>query len=194
MSERKDFEQYSLEALKDVGLKRGHTVLDCCCGCGHYTIPASKLVGEEGMVYAIDADRGKLQDLKQKISSGLGKNVKIIQEDVEKKISLPNHSVDVILLYDIFWYFRPNEINLSRLLLEIHRIAKPQGGLISVFPTHIDSSQLQDFENEMKRIGFCLVNRLQRYLVHEKNIERGELLNFQISDKTTHKILNTNKH
>jgi len=177
MSEKKYVEKYFLEALKDVGLKKGNIVLDCCCGQGNYTIPASKLVGEDGMVYAIDTDRGKLHDLEREITSSLFRNIKIIQEDVEQKISLPNNSIDVILLYDIFWYFRPNEGNLSRLLNEIYRIAKPQA-LISVFPTHINSKQLQDFKDEMKNLGFYLESQLNRTLIHEKNIERGELLNF----------------
>jgi len=179
MFELKNLEKYALEALKDIGLRSGHIVLDCCCGCGHYTIPASKLVGREGLVYAIDTDWEKLHDLEKEITSGSFQNIKIIQENVEHKISIPNSSVDFILLYDIFWYFRPKEANLSRLLHEIQRIVKPQG-LISVFPTHINLSQLQDFKSEMKQLGFYLVNCLQRELVHEKNLERGELLNFRI--------------
>lgn len=176
----KNIEQYSLEALKDIGIKKGNIVLDCCCGNGNYTIAASKIVGEKGFVYAVDYDKEKLQNLQKefKLNSNLFQNIKIIQEDVEQKISLPNNSTDVVLLYDIFWYFRPNEKNLSRLLHEIYRIAKPQA-LISVFPTHVNSKQLQDFKDEMKKLGFYLESQLNRTLVHEKNIEHGELLNFK---------------
>lgn len=178
MFERKKLEQCALEALKEAKVKRGDVVLDCCCGCGYYTIPASKLVGKKGLVYAIDSDRGKLHDLEKLVKSGLFKNIKIIQEDVENKISLSDNSIDVVLLYDIFWYFRPNEENLSKLLFEIQRIVKPYG-LISVFPTHIDFTQLQVFKNEMESLGFTLVNQLQRDLVHEKIIESGKLLNYR---------------
>ena len=174
---RKSPDQVALEALQDVGIKKGDTVFDCCCGCGHYTMPASQLVGKEGLVYAIDTNKSKLQDLKKEIASGLFKNIKIIQEDVEQKISIPSHSIDVVLLYDIFWYFRPNEQNLSRLLREIYRIVKIQG-LVSVFPTHIDSYQLRDFKDEMKQLGFYLAKQCRCNLVHESNIEKGEILNF----------------
>ncbi|MFW6148933.1 MAG: class I SAM-dependent methyltransferase [Atribacterota bacterium] len=178
LSERKKLEQCAREALKKAGVKKGEIVLDCCCGMGYYSIPASSLVGEEGLVYAIDSDRGRLHELEKFVKLGLAKNIKIMQEDVEKKISLPDNSVDVVLLYDIFWYFRPSEENLSRLLLEIQRIVKPYG-LISVFPTHIDSNQLQFFKNKMNRLGFTLVSKLQCDLVHEKNIESGKLLNYR---------------
>jgi ubiquinone/menaquinone biosynthesis C-methylase UbiE len=173
-------EQYSVEALKGIGIKKGNTVLDCCCGNGNYTRAASKIVGEKGFVYAVDYDKEKLQNLQKefKLNPNLFQNIKVMQEDVEQKISLPNNSVDVVLLYDIFWYFRPDTSNLTNLLHEILRIVKYEG-LVSVFPTHINTNELLSFQKEMKDIGFHLVNQLRKRLVHEKNIEWGTLLNFQ---------------
>jgi len=42
--------------LEDIGIKKGDVVLDFGCGAGHYTIPAAKVVSEEGKVYAMDKD------------------------------------------------------------------------------------------------------------------------------------------
>ena len=42
---------YAMELLKAVGIKKGQTVLDFGCGEGNYTIPAAKLVKNEGKVY-----------------------------------------------------------------------------------------------------------------------------------------------
>lgn len=179
----KQLEKYAVEVLKGIGIEKGQTILDCCCGAGTYTIPAAQLVGKEGLVYAVDVSNGELNDLKQGVNLGRLQNVEIIQEDVELRIPLSDSSVDVVLLYDIFWYFRPTESKLSKLLQEVYRVAKPDA-LISVYPTHIDSSSLKYFKNEMKNKSFNLESKYSRKIVHEKSIERGELLNFRKVEKS----------
>ena len=57
------------ELLKEVGIKKGQTVLDCCCGSGIYTTAAAQLVGEKGLVYAVDTNSKKLKDLKRTFKS-----------------------------------------------------------------------------------------------------------------------------
>jgi len=47
------------EFLAEVSVNKGQSVLDFGCGSGTYTIPAAKLVGESGRVYALDI-RGRL--------------------------------------------------------------------------------------------------------------------------------------
>ena len=42
------------QVLFEIGIRKGHVVLDHGCGSGTYTIPAAKLVGDEGKVYALD--------------------------------------------------------------------------------------------------------------------------------------------
>ena len=39
-------------ALCEMGLQKGQTVLDYGCGIGSFSIPAAKMVGDEGVVYA----------------------------------------------------------------------------------------------------------------------------------------------
>jgi len=182
MIERKQLEDCALDVLKDIGLKSGYVVLDCCCGYGNYTIPASRLVGNDGTVYAIDINTDRLKELKNQILSDSLYRIKIIQENVEQKISLPDNSVDVALLYDIFWYFRPTSKNLSNLLYEVHRVVRSQG-LVSVFPAHINKQELQDFKDEMNWLGYRLISKLSKELVHEKRIESGLILNYQLINK-----------
>jgi len=40
--------------LRAAGLKPGQTVLEVGCGPGFFTIPTARIVGEKGMVYAVD--------------------------------------------------------------------------------------------------------------------------------------------
>lgn len=42
--------------------------MDYCCGAGTYTLPAARLVGKEGLVYAVGVSNGELNDLKQGVS------------------------------------------------------------------------------------------------------------------------------
>ena len=41
--------------IKEIGLKAGDTLMDIGCGQGYFTIPAAKIAGESGKVYALDA-------------------------------------------------------------------------------------------------------------------------------------------
>jgi ubiquinone/menaquinone biosynthesis C-methylase UbiE len=173
-----NLEKYAKEALKDIGIEKGHIVFDCCCGSGTYTIPVAELVGEEGLVYAMDINSSKLRDLEQKINERKLKNIRIIERDVERNIFLPENSVDIVFLFDIFWYFRPTYGNLTNLIKEIYRITR-QNALIFVYPKHISTDELDYFKNEMISINFRLEKEYSRILVHEESLDRSTLLNFK---------------
>jgi ubiquinone/menaquinone biosynthesis C-methylase UbiE len=166
------------EVLKEIGITGGQHILDCCCGKGTYTIAAAMLAGEEGLVYAIDQNHKKLDELRSRAEMSGVQNIEIVDKDVTTQIPLADGTVDVVLLYDIFWYFRPTERKTHHLLKEVRRVAK-QNALISVYPTHVDTYTLQYFKNQMKDEGFFLVSEYSRQLVHEDRMERGTLLNFR---------------
>ena len=76
--------------IKDIGIKKGQTVLDFGSGEGHYTIPVARVVGEKGKAYALDKDRNELKKLKKVIQQGNIKNIDVINED--SKIPLERES------------------------------------------------------------------------------------------------------
>ena len=166
------------EVLKEIGITVGQRILDCCCGEGTYTIAAATIAGEEGGVYAIDQNSSKLDELRSRAEICGVRNIEIMEKDVTTRIPLPDEAVDVVLLYDIFWYFRPTERKTHQLLKEVRRVAK-QNALISVYPTHVDTHTMQHFKNHMKDEGFFLVSEYSRQLVHEDRMETGTLLNFR---------------
>ena len=47
-------------------LRPGNRVLDLGCGMGYFSIPAAVLVGEEGMVFAVDLQQRMLDGLKRR--------------------------------------------------------------------------------------------------------------------------------
>lgn len=54
------------KVLIGIGIEKNQKVLDFGCGSGAYTIPAAKLVGKKGKVYALDKDAEALKTLKEK--------------------------------------------------------------------------------------------------------------------------------
>ena len=42
------------ELLRSLGLRAGQTIADIGCGPGFFTVPAARIVGEDGHVYAAD--------------------------------------------------------------------------------------------------------------------------------------------
>ncbi len=187
MCSEKQMVRHAEEVLREVGIKKGQTVLDCCCGSGIYTTAAAQLVGEKGLVYAIDTNSERLKDLRHTVKSRKLKNVKIMEENVELKIPLPNSSIDIVLLYDIFWYFRPKENKLTKLLQEVYRVAKAKA-TISVYPAHLDLHELKHFKDEVENKGFSLESEYSKQLVHEGRIEKGRLLNFKKTNNQVEKI------
>jgi len=107
------------------GAKRGDIILDYGCGIGFNTIPAAEIVGEEGMVYALDIHPFAIKSVEKKMRERGLKNVKTILSGLNT--GLPNESVDIVLLYNVF----PMVKNRPALIMELYRVLKP-GGILSV--------------------------------------------------------------
>jgi ubiquinone/menaquinone biosynthesis C-methylase UbiE len=175
-------EEVGERCLREVGISKGQIVLDFGSGSGNYTIPAARIVGEEGRVYALDKDRRDLGKLMQKAESEGVKNIERMETSGELKIDLDDESVDVVLLYDILhYYYFPKAGHRRRLLREVYRILKP-GALLSVYPTHLESymhPKLEDVEREIKDAHFRLERECSARVIHEETLEKGLVLNFR---------------
>lgn len=167
------------EILKKIGIKEGQIVLDFGCGVGNYTIPAAKIVGNKGKIHALDESKSKLRELSQKAKSVGLKNIKRIETSGKLNFGLEDKSVDVVLLYDIFWYFPLRDPKLSKLLKEVYRVSKANA-LISVYPEHVE---IEELKHEMEKAGFCLQNRFSGEIVHEGEPEKSQILNFRKKGK-----------
>ncbi len=118
------------EFLAEAGLKPGDRVLDFGCGPGAYVPDAAEMVGESGMVYALDMHPLAVQRV-QRLAEKRGlTNVETICSDC--RTGLPDGSLDVALLYDVLHLLgQPQAV-----LAEIHRVLRP-GGIISVNEPHM---------------------------------------------------------
>lgn len=161
--------------LKEVGIRKSQIVLDFGCGSGYYTIPAAKIVCNEGKVYALDKDRSSLHEVMQRAKSQKLNNIQIIKTSGELKIPLEDEFVDVILLYDVLHSYYFSATDRKGLLTEVYRISKPNA-LISVYPKHMDS---EDFRDEMEEANFHFERKLFETLLHYHSLEQDYLLNFR---------------
>lgn len=161
--------------LKKVGIKKGDIIFDCCCGEGNYTIPAAKIAGKNGMVYSMDMNKNKLDVLKEKSNLENLINIKIIEKEFRKAIPLPDKFINIVLLYDIFWYFSIGDRRLPLLLGEVYRILK-DNGLLSIYPEHVDANKLKQI---IIKANFRLEKEFFNTLIHDNSLKKGYIWNFK---------------
>lgn len=110
--------------LRDASLCDGAVFADIGCGPGFFTIPAAKIVGLRGRVYAIDTQVEMLDALTKR---GLPANVTPIKSD-EDEIPLDDETAGLALAA----YVLHEAANTAGFLKEIFRILKSGGRLVVI--------------------------------------------------------------
>jgi len=90
--------------LEALALKSGDCVADIGAGSGYYTRKLAKLVGEKGVIYAVDIQPEMLELLTNKMAELKIRNVKPILGTVTDP-KLPSASVDLVLMVDVYHEF-----------------------------------------------------------------------------------------
>jgi len=140
-----------LPFLEEAGVREGMTVLDFGCGPGSYVVPAARMAGNTGVVYALDVQPVALAMSRDRAARAGLANVRTILSDCDT--GLPGNSVDIALLYDIYHGLAyPTTI-----LTELHRVLRPSG-ILSSHDHHLKGPVLkQSIESSglfrMQRIG-----------------------------------------
>lgn len=170
--------------LKSIGLKEGQVVLDFGCGVGHYVIPAAKVVGEKGKVYALEKDSETLSKLTRTAKSEGLNNIIPIRTLEELKTLFSGESIHLVLLYDVLHYMDSEE--RRELYDSIHQFLS-RDGILSVYPKHHESDdpcgnfsnmKLEDIIKEIESANFKLQKRSFRKLIHDENYDEGSVLKF----------------
>jgi len=124
--------------LAEVGVRSGQVVLDFGCGSGTYTIPAAKLVGEGGRVYALDMSRRALERVEEKAKQEGLENMVRIEASGDEKLRLEDESVDIMLLIDVLQEIKDKEA----LFDEVYRILR-SGGCVVAYPMHLEAEEVE---------------------------------------------------
>ncbi|GAH99228.1 unnamed protein product [marine sediment metagenome] len=147
--------------LEKVGIKEGQTLLDFGCGSGSYVIPAARMVGGKGVVYALDIHPLAISAVEKKATKEGLTNIATILSD--RDTGLPDESIDVVLLYDVIRIVKDKRA----LLKELHRVMKANG-LLSILAEHI---KVEDVLEITEKDGlFSLRDQHGKLL----NFERGQ--------------------
>ena len=121
--------------IDKIDLQPGYTVLDYGCGTGSYSIPAAKVVGESGNIYAADIHPIAIEKVSNKAKKRGLNNITTILTDCETNLN--ENAIDRIILFDLFHNISDRE----KLLKELHRVLKPDGKLV-VDDHHMDEDEI----------------------------------------------------
>ncbi len=137
--------RHAESVLRSIGIKLGVKVLDYGCGPGIFTIPCAKIVGTQGLVYALDV-RGKvLERVKQIAADSELNNIQtILQNPGATSIPLSNDSLDVVYIFDVMHDIKDK----PALLKEANRVLKANG-FVSVFPMHMGDETILGLIDEI---------------------------------------------
>jgi arsenite methyltransferase len=105
-------------------VRKGDTVLDIGSGSGTDTLIASLLVGEHGIVHALDMTEAMRSKLHHNVAQMKATNVRVVDGNAER-LPLPDASVDVVTSNGVL-NLVPDK---AAAFAEIARVLKPGGGL-----------------------------------------------------------------
>jgi len=134
--------------LNAAGLKPGQKVLEVGCGPGFFTIPAAKIVGAEGVVYALDVNPFAIETVQRKVEKEGLDNVKILFADAART-GLPDESVDLAFLFGVIHALE----DVDAVMREIHRVLKANG-ILSVQKSWWSEKHLIDVVTRSKLFSF----------------------------------------
>lgn len=175
---REQEESVSL-AIKNLPVTPSSIVADIGAGSGYYTFKIAPKV-PQGKVYAVDIQEAAISYLKSK-SKELGFSNVIPVMGSEKSPNLPDNSIDLAILVDVY-----HELEFPVEMLEaIRKSLKPEGKLllieyrgedpeVAIKPLH--KMTVKQAEKELSANGFKLVDngkfmKIQHFLVFEKNVD-----------------------
>ena len=141
------------------------TFLDLGCGRGEYAITAAKIIGDEGLVYAVDLwEQGIALLREEAVASGLN-NLEPLVADASKMISIKDNSVDICFMATVF-----HDLVLADTaegaLAEVVRVLKKNGLLAIIEFEKVDgppgppiSSRLapEEIEEKVAPYGFEMI-------------------------------------
>lgn len=119
--------EHRADLVQALGIEPGMDIADIGAGTGLFTTHFAREVGPEGMVYAVDIVPEFLQ-LIEKRSSDRGFNNVLTVLCTERSVELPENSIDLAFLCDVYHHF---EYPLSS-LRSIHDALKPGGSLVVI--------------------------------------------------------------
>ena len=113
------------EILEEAGLRPGMTVVDYGCGPGLVTLQAAAMVGDAGIVYALDIHEGMVSLVRSRAAEAGLVNVKALLND-GAEAPVPDGVADLITCTLVFHY-KESPSERQALAVDFARMLKPGG-------------------------------------------------------------------
>ena len=123
--------------LRQMKLEKGQSILDYGCGIGSFSTLIAEMVGDAGVVYALDIHPLAIRAVEKRIRKKGIENIKTILSS--RETGLPDGSVDAVLMHDVLQMVTDQEGMLS----ELHRVLK-SGGSIYTTSEHLEHGEFMD--------------------------------------------------
>lgn len=119
--------------LRRLGIEFGVSVLDLCCGDGHFTAPIAHIVGGIGRVMALDLDAAMLEQAKARVAeAGIpATTVRWLEGDASSLIDTVPSNPEYVFIANTF-HGVPEKQQLAR---DVFNIMKP-GGQFTIVNWH----------------------------------------------------------
>lgn len=117
--------------LLHVGIRAGNTVVDMGCGTiGHFVIPAAKLVGPTGKVYAVDIIKSVLDGVASRAKLEGVTSIEMIWGNCEmiRGVKIADNTCDITCVVNNMYL----STDRTTFLREASRITKPDGKIVVV--------------------------------------------------------------
>jgi ubiquinone/menaquinone biosynthesis C-methylase UbiE len=111
------------ERMREAGAVSGLRVADVGAGKGFFTVAAAQLVGESGLIFAVEPDPDRIEVIRRRCDEARFTNVRFLQKKAEEMNQIAADSLDLVFSMYALHHFE----SLERGLSEIRRILKPGG-------------------------------------------------------------------
>lgn len=156
--------------LKQIGLQAGMQVADLGCGTGYFSLPAARLVGSRGKVYAIDVQKSALAQLRKEAQSRGVVGLEMVWSDVEVPgaTKIAAHSLDMAFLINTLFQAQ----NKRAVIGEAKRLLKPDSYLLLIDWQPGDAAMGPRID---KRLDLASIRQIMKEsgFVEEKSIDAG---------------------
>ena len=119
-----------MNILEGARLLPGQVVLEVGCGTGYFTLPAARLIGDQGCLVAMDLLSQSVELVDKKVKIANLKNVRVVKGDA-LETGLDAEYFDTVLLFGVI---PAPMLPLPRLLPEMQRLLK-KAGRLAVWPS-----------------------------------------------------------
>lgn len=115
------------QVLAEIGLEEGGVMADIGCGIGYFSLPAARIVGPKGRVFALDIRAEMLADVeKNMLENNITNITTVLTEEYDLKLN--DHTASLAFICLVL-----HEItDRLRFLREAKRIIKPGGKIVII--------------------------------------------------------------